>query len=158
MQGTPPEDEDEWEDEEEPEAHQEIVWEPRLHLEPRRRFVGALTPADTPLDEGEWVDETASDQEEDRQDDRHVEENLAPLPAPAIPNAEEEEADVNEENEELDENAEHLAEDIDATLHAVGLRGPWLDLGQTFILVQMLIIMTMSVLSLIHISEPTRPY
>ena len=145
MQGTPPEDEDEWEDEEEPEAHQETVWEPRLHLEPRRRFVGALTPADTPLDEGEWVDETASDQEEDRQDDRHVEENLAPLPAPAIPNAEEEEADVNEENEELDENAEHLAEDIDATLHAVGLRGPWLDLGQTFILVQMLIIMTMSV-------------
>lgn len=145
MQGTPSEDEDEWEDEEEPEEPHETVWEPRLHLEPRRRFAGALTPADVPPDDGEWVDETASNPEEDPRDDRHVEENLAPLPAPAIPNAEEEDADINEEDVELDENAEHVAEDIDAALHAIGLRGPWLDLGQNFILVQMLIIMTMSV-------------
>ena len=38
-----------------------------------------------------------------------------------------------------------MAEDIDTFLHAIGLRGTWISLGQNLVLVQMLIIMTMSV-------------
>ena len=145
-------DDDEWEDEQDDAIernHEPMVWETRMHLEPRRRSPGSLTPAAPPNeDNDEWIDEAESSHEQEHHEHESEEQDqqLAPLPAPADPDDEaDENAEGDEEDDEVDDNPEHMAEDIDTLLHAIGLRGTWISLGQNLVLVQMLIIMTMSV-------------
>lgn len=71
---------------------------------------------------------------------------LAPLRGPELPADDPDAPDEElEGDEEWEENPEHLLEDLDSILHAIGLRGTWLAFAQNVFVFEMLAIMTMSI-------------
>lgn len=73
----------------------------------------------------------------------------APLPPPpppvldAAPPVLDDDVDERDDEEEWD-NGEHMAEDLDGMLHAVGLRGTWIELLQNLFVLETIVLLIMS--------------